>query len=208
MKLIITKDSSITFHNDNYDETYHSVSGARQESVKKFVEPCKKLFCKDRLDVLDVCFGIGYNTAALMDSYSGELNIVCLENDPVILQEVLKIDPDFRNYDLIKELVRKNKVEKGNVKISLVIEDARKSVKKLNVGFDICFLDPFSPKKCPELWTVEFLSDIFRLMKKGGILTTYSCARSVRENLERVGFVVKDGPVVGRRGPSTVGVKN
>jgi len=61
-----------------------------------------------------------------------------------------------------------------------------------------------TPKKCPELWTFEFFSDIKKVMKKGGVLATYSCARSVRENLIQAGFHVKDGPCVGRWAPSTL----
>ena len=41
MKCIITKDGSVTFYSEEYKESYHSVSGAIEESLKKFVEPCK-----------------------------------------------------------------------------------------------------------------------------------------------------------------------
>ena len=45
-------------------------------------------------------------------------------------------------------------------------------------------------------------------MNKKGILTTYSCARQVRENLKKAGFIVKDGPCVGRRAPATIALKD
>jgi len=44
-------------------------------------------------------------------------------------------------------------------------------------------------------------------MRKGGILTTYSCASIIRKNLREAGFLVKDGPVVGRKAPSTIAIK-
>ena len=73
--------------------------------------------------------------------------------------------------------------------------------------FDIVFLDPFSPRKNPELWSEEFFKEIYSRMKKGAKLATYSCARKIRENLKTAGFKVIDGPNVGRRGPSTNAIK-
>ncbi len=86
--------------------------------------------------------------------------------------------------------------------------DARKTITKLpDKEFDIIFLDPFSPKKCPELWTEEFLKNIYQKTAQGGILTTYSCAKEVRENLTKAGFNVTNGPTIGRRGPATIATK-
>ena len=92
-------------------------------------------------------------------------------------------------------------------KIRLIVGDALKEVKKLDGKFDIVFLDPFSPKKAPELWSKEFLKDIVSKMKTKGVLTTYSCAGEIRRNLAELGLKVKDGPCVGRRAPSTIAVK-
>ena len=54
---------------------------------------------------------------------------------------------------------------------------------------------------------VFLFSDIYSLMKKESKLATYSCAGQVRRNLKEVGFEIKDGPCVGRRAPSTIGIK-
>jgi len=45
-------------------------------------------------------------------------------------------------------------------------------------------------------------------MNKNAKLSTYSYARTVRENLKEAGFEVIDGPVLGRRSPSTIGINN
>ena len=44
-------------------------------------------------------------------------------------------------------------------------------------------------------------------MKSGARLATYSCAGKVRRALTEVGFEVIDGPIVGRRSPSTIAIK-
>ena len=57
------------------------------------------------------------------------------------------------------------------------------------------------------MWTKEFLTGMFRVLKNTGILATYSCARMVRDNLKAAGFMYDDGPIVGRRGPGTIAFK-
>ena len=96
--------------------------------------------------------------------------------------------------------------EFGNKKI--LIGNATETIKELPTSYyNMVFLDPFSPGKNPELWSLNFFKEIHRVMKPCGVLTTYSCARSVRDNLKEVGFQVKDGPCVHRRGPSTIATK-
>ena len=78
---------------------------------------------------------------------------------------------------------------------------------KLTEEYDAVFFDPFSPKANPELWTEKIFTQVYNLMKQGSRLTTYSCSSKVRVNMARTGFQVKDGPVVGRRAPSTIAIK-
>jgi tRNA U34 5-methylaminomethyl-2-thiouridine-forming methyltransferase MnmC len=215
MKKIITKDKSITFYSKKYKETYHSVSGAEEEAVKKFVEPSniKKLAKnKKQIKILDVCFGIGYNSAAAIDAIKAanpkcKILIIGLENDRKILKKINKINSSFKSYNHIKQASEKLKFKEKNIEIKILLGDAREKIKTIKRKFDAVFLDPFSPKKCPELWTEEFFKKINKLMKKGSILTTYSCAKIVRKNLAKTGFKVKDGPIIGRRAPSTIAVK-
>ena len=205
MKIIVTKDGSITYHNLKFNETYHSISGAKEESVKKFLEPCIEIIqSKKKINVLDICFGLGYNSAALIDyilnnNLDCNINIIGLEIDEEILNKIKdNRSSGFDNYKIIQG----KKSEKIYIEIKL--GDARNLIEKLDQKFDIVFLDPFSPKKCPELWTKKFFIDIKKKMNEKGILTTYSCAKIVRENLKSAGFKIKDGPCVGRRGPSTI----
>jgi len=239
MREIITRDNSITFYNEEYDETYHSVSGAVEEAFKKFVEPATDFIKgKDQISILDVGFGLGYNSAAVIDGLL-ELNpgcrisIVGLEKDKEILGLIPGLFcPQIKNYYIIKEAVNnmnknmnnnmnnnmdnnmdnnmgKNYMmvyNKDKVRISLVVCDALKGIKSIRTKFDIILHDPFSPRKNPELWTESFFKELRKLIKKDGVLTTYSCARIVRDNLKKAGFKVSDGPRVGRRAPSTIAI--
>ncbi len=215
MKQIITKDNSVTLHNREYDETYHSVTGAMEETFEKFIKPCKikELAEKGKLRILDICFGLGYNAIAAIDTAlesnpNCEIEIVSLEQD-LKLDELKKLNPKLKHYSIIKKLeldpINNQYIyEDKNIHLIIKLGDAVETIRKVTGKFDAVFLDPFSPKKNSELWTYSFFSEIANRMKKQGILATYSCARMVRDNLVKAGFTVKDGPKVGRRGPSTI----
>lgn len=204
MKKIITDDGSITYFNEKYEEHYHSVSGAEEEAVKKFAEPCS-IKERDEVNILDICFGMGYNSAAALDCFKGrKINIIALENDKNIINQIQNIDSNFSSYNIIKEAAKHLNYKDNKIEIKIILGDARETIKQLNQKFDIIFLDPFSPKKCPELWTEEFFKDIKSITKEQAILATYSCASSVRNNLKAEGFIVKDGPIVGRKSPGTI----
>jgi tRNA U34 5-methylaminomethyl-2-thiouridine-forming methyltransferase MnmC len=215
LRRIITKDLSVTFHNEKFDESYKCLGGAASESRIKFVGPCRiaELARKGSIRILDVCFGLGYNSAAAIDvalesNPDCKVEIIGLENDPEVFDIIKEIDAPFKNYQIIKKLnVNSLEISEKNIKIRIILEDARRSVKNFKEQFDTVFFDPFSPKKCPELWTLEFLDGIKKVMKKGAILTTYSCATHVREKLASLGFDASDGPVFGRKSPSTVAVR-
>ena len=62
-----TEDGSIGLYSYADNDVYHSKFGALTEAWEKFVIPSEKILTqKDNIKVLDVCFGIGYNTKALM----------------------------------------------------------------------------------------------------------------------------------------------
>ena len=52
------------------------------------------------------------------------------------------------------------------------------------------YLDGFSPQKCPELWTIEFLSKVIQKLKPQGYLITFSSAASVRMTLRDLGLEI------------------
>ena len=51
-------------------------------------------------------------------------------------------------------------------------------------------LDPFSPQKCPELWSEEFISLLTGRLSAKGRLITYSTAASIRASFKRAGLKI------------------
>jgi len=208
MKKVKTEDSSITFYNEKVEDHYHSKSGAIEEAFEKHAKALK--IKKDSI-IFDVCFGLGYNTAAALDLT--QATIYCFENDKEILKQIPKIKADFKSWKIIQEFVKQflekgeTIYEKDNIKLIMIFGDAKKTIKTIEQKADFFFFDPFSPAKVPDMWTEEFFRDIYNKSRKGAKLSTYSYARFVRDNLQKAGFKVIDGPIIGRRSPSTIAIK-
>lgn len=215
----LTADGSVTFFSPEFDETFHSRQGARQESFLKFVEPTKlkpKALPSLSLRLLDICYGLGYNTAAALETIWAVnpecyVEVIGLESNPSVPQAAIAhqllnyFQPNCR--EILIQLATKHQVQTDRIKATLLIGDARTTIKLVQQsGFqaDAIFLDPFSPPKCPTLWTVEFLRQVAQCLSIDGKLATYSCAAAVRAALIASGLKIGSTAPVGRRSPGTL----
>lgn len=218
----ITEDGSTTFFNEKYKQCYHSRVGAYTEALEKHVIPCKIRELADEksiLRILDVCFGLGYNSGlaiqeALKANPAIKLEIIALENDPEILKQIkdMEVPSEYRVInDKLAALAAGDEQDElrsfaeKNLDIKVLLGDARDSIKNLLASiqdedkFDAVFFDPFSPKECPELWTEEFIQDVVSVTKPGAMISTYSSARIVKDNFAKAGCEISEGPKVGKR---------
>ncbi len=74
--------------------------------------------------------------------------------------------------------------------MSFYVNDARKTILKLNKSYDCIFLDAFAYTKAPQLWSVEFISKLAELLQPAGLLLTYSNSAQVRNTLIEAGLHV------------------
>ena len=217
MNKVITKDGSITFYNKQFKECYHAKSGAIEEALEKYVKPSRIVEIAKKKDVVifDICFGLGYNTLMALHEIlkvndKVKIKVIAFEKDEEILKEILSIDLDIKEYDIIKKavinLIKNNqpRTTLKNITVEFHIGDVLKEIKNVNYKADAVFFDPFSIKKCPQLWTADFFKDIISRMQKGARLTNFTCARAARDEMKKAGFKVIDGPFVGRNAPSTM----
>ena len=196
---IITEDGSISFRSEKFNENFHSKAGAYYETKNKFINPSRlKRFQNKSINVLDICFGIGYNSALLFENLKIELstlNWYGLEIDKRPLNYALT-DKKFNNLwspkvnEILNSLNSKGLYKNKNFDCKLMIGDARKEILNLpkELNFDLIFLDGFSPQKCPEIWSYEFLSQLKNKIKHEGYLITYTSAAAVRKSLKNLGF--------------------
>jgi len=207
LRKIETADGSITYFNPEFGEAYHSITvGAMDEARVKYVEPAD---IKEGDLVLDFCFGLGYNSLLTIDSVKN-IKIIGIEKDKDILKEILENKPPKydESYEKIKSAVLDTLNKRNNDKLKIIIGDGLEEARKLaSDSFDAVLFDPFSPRKHPGLWSKDVFDEMFRVMKKGAKLTTYSCATWIRNNMREAGFKVVDGPIFGRKSASTVAIK-
>jgi tRNA U34 5-methylaminomethyl-2-thiouridine-forming methyltransferase MnmC len=200
IKWVESEDGSYTAYSPEYDEHYHSTKdGALNESLKKHIEPAFALHCdKEHLRIIDICFGLGFNTLLTLyyrdnffphmtlEIYSPELDgelVASLESFPYP-----KLFDPYRN--VIIDLATSGGYEDERTVITVEITDARKAMAELKGEWDVCYQDAFSPAANPQLWTREYFADVARLMGEEGIVTTYSIALAIRMALHQNGFNV------------------
>jgi tRNA U34 5-methylaminomethyl-2-thiouridine-forming methyltransferase MnmC len=215
----VTEDGSFTFFSAEFQEKFHSQSGAKQESEGKFVLACQlsqKAAQSDHLCLLDICYGLAYNSSSALETIWSvnpgcKVTLIALELDLIVPRQAIAYHLLDQWADpiplLLEKLAKESRVESPLLTAELLSGDARLTLQQvLQSGFkaDAIFLDPFSPPKCPQLWTVEFLSLLAQTLAPEGRLATYSCAASVRTALSLAGLKFGAGVRVGRRSPGTV----
>lgn len=218
----LTADGSYTFFSQEFAESFHSLYGAKEEALIKFVEPCQLATKAQKpvLHLLDVCYGLGYNTAAALEVIWENnpnccVDLVALEINLDVPKEAIAQDL-LNNYkqpipQLLENLITDLQVKTAQFQAQLYLGDARITVQQLSQQkflADAIFLDPFSPPHCPQLWTVEFLQQLANCCAKDGKIATYSCAAAVRSALLAAGFKIGRTAQVGGRLPGTVGSFN
>ncbi|OHD63752.1 MAG: hypothetical protein A2176_14540 [Spirochaetes bacterium RBG_13_51_14] len=215
--MVETGDGSYTLYLSEYDEHMHSLSGAYEEALLKHVYPSGIVLSKKKsLTVLDVGFGLGYNTLALIaeltrNDFKGRCAVYALERERFLtpVMDAL-VFHDMRDsiYSMLKSAYLHGTSQTDAVTVTVLHGDARESVRTLcNQAFDAVFFDPFSPSRNPELWSVEFFIELYRLMSNTGVLTTYSCAPQARMAMIEAGFIVGSGPSVGGKREGTLAAK-
>ena len=67
-EIVTTNDGTFTLYSKEFDECYHSTKdGALNESLNKHIIPAFNLAPKkDKITILDICYGLGYNTLSTL----------------------------------------------------------------------------------------------------------------------------------------------
>jgi len=215
LDVVETKDTSITFWNPEYKEHYHTPAGARLEAEEKYLMPGK---VRERLEqgdlsLLDVCFGLGYNSLVAMNVAAqgmSELHVTALEMDRRVVGEASKnilteeTDP-FNWRKTLADLYANHSCLVPNASCLLHWGDARYTITKLKPSsFDLVFLDAFSTQRNSELWTLDFFRKLKSVMKPDAVLLTYCAAIPVRAAMLEAGFFVGETEPVGRQRGGTM----
>ena len=199
-EVLLCEDGTNTLYSKEFDEPYHSTKdGALHESLEKYVKPSLTLTKnKTKLTILDICFGLGYNTFSTLfyikkHKLSTKVHILSPEFDEGLVHSLDTFDypPEFENIKhIIKAISQDLYYEDEQFKIEILLGDARKSIPQIKEKIDIIYQDAFSPTHNPLLWTREYFKDIRAICKEDAILTTYSTAAAIRLGLYENNFFI------------------
>ncbi|MGV8141924.1 MAG: MnmC family methyltransferase [Candidatus Woesearchaeota archaeon] len=229
MEELITDDKSLTYRNSDVDEWYHTKAGAIVEALEKHA----KALCvweKQNPVIFDVCSGVSYSAACALEEIRRNGNesfvtIYLFENDRKILEKNLEL-PDILDYEqdgvkqqiicyyhfknAIRNYLKNNNsiYESGNLRIILMFGDVYLTIERVEESADYIFFAPFSPMVTPNMWTYDLFRKLYLHTAPNGKLSTYSYAKKVRDALTEAGFIVQNGPTLGRRSPSIIAMKN
>ncbi|MBL8860430.1 MAG: hypothetical protein JNK02_00315 [Planctomycetes bacterium] len=223
-----TADGSSTLSHPAHGQTYHSLDGAWTQARERYARGARLAerahelarLGRARLRLLDVGTGLGLNLAAALEALEGTgvvLVATSLERDAALLEQVAREprEPESleRRHAHVRAAIRAALQAPGAVNVPLAggtlalrVGDARETLLALPEyeRFDAVFLDPFSPRVEPELWSRDFLAAVAGRMAPGSALATYSAAVEVRAALAAAGLRVGLGARVGRKREGTL----
>jgi tRNA U34 5-methylaminomethyl-2-thiouridine-forming methyltransferase MnmC len=202
LKILRGGDGSFSLWSGRYAEAFHSGRGALREARETFVVPSQldRFAAGRRLRVVEVCVGTGTNLAALLEASAAaglKLEWWGLELDPAPFQLALA-EPAFRSQwqsqtlKTLETLSERGGWQQGAGSGRMLWGDARQTLPHLleqRLGqVDLIWHDAFSPQRCPQLWTVEFLGSLAELLADRGRWISYCSAAAVRETLAQQGL--------------------
>ncbi len=214
-KLILqtTADGSHTLFVPTLNEHYHSTNGALQESELVFIHNGLHhlAVCLKEINVLEVGFGTGLNallTVLEAKKQRRKINYVAIEPEPVDAEVIEKLNYSslIGSTEAIGYFEKLHESSWGYPaflsdyfilsKIQAKLED----ITLRDEQFHLIYFDAFGPDVQPELWTEAIFAQLYKCMKPGGILVTYSCKGTVKRALKAAGFSIEKLPgPVGKR---------
>jgi len=204
-KILKTEDGSHTLYVPDMDEHYHSIHGAKQESMHVFIDAGFNMHPGKELTIFEVGFGTGLNTfLTAVESKRQQRNIkyYTIEKYPLQEEEWEKLNPepdtDNEENKLFTQLHNCQWEKLIKLSTTFQLQKIEGDLTSFNFQalppFDLVYFDAFAPDKQPKLWSTEIFAAIFAHMTHDGILVTYSAKGAVRRTMQSAGFQVERIP--------------
>ena len=121
-----TNDGSVGLFSPADDDIYHSTYGALTEAYEKFILPAEfeKFFQKNsEIKILDICFGIGYNTKSFLnflysaqigtDNTSIKISNAAIHTDNILSKRSAWITSNYKNLKIYIKAIDTDKILAG-----------------------------------------------------------------------------------------------
>lgn len=202
-EIITTSDGSRTLRDKYYDVPFHSVHGAVTESIHVFIEAgLAPLANLPGINILEIGFGTGLNALlTLLYGDAHELKIRYSGVDPNALPLDLVHSLGYAEYlhkpeahELLDKLHQATTRTDATPRFSIqVLRDTVQSLTP-EPTFNLVYYDAFAPGAQPEMWTLETLGYVSRMLLPGAVLVTYCAKGQFKRDLRSLGFSVESLP--------------
>ncbi|MFY0690592.1 MAG: tRNA (5-methylaminomethyl-2-thiouridine)(34)-methyltransferase MnmD [Paracoccaceae bacterium] len=164
--------------------------------------------------IAELGFGTGLNMLTALNAFraagcGGQLHFTSFEAYPMRSEDIAAALSAFPELDAAVLLgpLRAGKFafETEDIKVDIIVGDARETLARWAGAADAWFLDGFSPAKNPEMWEPELMGQVGTHTQPGGTFATYTAAGFVRRGLEAAGFDVIRSPGFGRKRHMSIG---
>jgi tRNA U34 5-methylaminomethyl-2-thiouridine-forming methyltransferase MnmC len=198
-RIEISSDGSATLFVPALNEHYHSVHGARNESMHVFIEAGLRIMPHTPIKILEIGMGTGLNVLLTASNSDGRhIEYHTIEKYP--LREEIFTKLNYSQSDDEAILLNRIHTSAWNEKVELspcfTILKLKSSVTDaaIETGYNLVYFDAFAPEKQPEMWQSEIFSKIYNAMAPQGVLVTYCAKGDVRRMLKSIGFEVERIP--------------
>lgn len=200
LEVVYTSDSSLTLYNRRLDEHYHSVHGARNESLHVFINSGLNESSASPITIYEVGFGTGLNAMLAIEwaeKNKQKINYIAVEKYPIskelveMLSKQKSVDAELYCRIHSKECIDKTIGVGEYADFHLVHDDCTTLNLSVIPYFDVIFFDAFAPDKEMDdkgLWGEEHFQKIYNHTNTNGIFVTYCAKGAVRRSLAQVGF--------------------
>jgi tRNA U34 5-methylaminomethyl-2-thiouridine-forming methyltransferase MnmC len=202
IQIITTGDGSHSLLNTTLNETYHSVHGARRESIHVFIKHGLEYFLEknksDSVAIFEVGFGTGLNallTATFADDEKQRINYTSIEAFPLRSEVWSQLNYTETDHDrsLFKKLHDSNWETENAITDFFTMRKLKMTLQEISFkeSFDVVYFDAFAPSKQPELWEFSVLKRVYDALKTNGVFVTYCAKGQLKRDLKNLGFLVE-----------------
>jgi len=188
----------------HFNEHYHSIHGARQESEHVFLAMGLRALppAAQPLHIFEMGFGTGLNALlTALEDLARPVHYHGIEAYPLAEEQWRALDycASLAHPDCAALFRRMHEAPWGAAlaltpQFTLHKEALPLQSYQPESRFDLVYWDAFAPTAQPELWTADVFREVFAWMKPGGIWVTYSAKGAVRRALQSVGLEVERLP--------------
>lgn len=199
-----------------YSDVYHARAGAIEQARAVFLQGNglpERWRGRERFVILETGFGLGHNFLATWQAWAqdqdaaSQLWFVSIERHPVPLEcaaRALAVHQGTPLQDKAEALLRawpsaspdgfRASFDEGRVRLQVIHADVAVALREWRVQADAVFLDGFSPRLNPEMWSPHVFKALARRVATGCTAATWSTSRAAREGLTQAGFEVERVP--------------